>query len=252
MHALEATLLVLNGRFVPRVVESIRNFNCASPSFVKGMRSVMRSASNTWILEVTIRFSALAHDQWFNPPVSIMKPEEVTEFCERLALVMIDVGKPAPDTRKLFFLVFFGMLRSPEWRNHIVARLWSVLAHWTLADEERSFKWCLQNAIELLDFTRRLPDRQGFKRWYGTLWFHFDKLDPTVRGEVEGIGTEMSSGDDLSDLNLYLNLISQEVERTRRTLDGPTGDGRSDMELRARFVVLEGNYRRLARITGGQ
>ena len=121
--------------------------------------------------------------------------------------------------------------------------------------EEESFKWCLQNAIELLEFTRGLSDGEGSRWWYGTLWFHFEKLDHTVRGEVERIAREMSSGDGLSDLNLYLNLIGQEVERTRRELDGLTEEGRLygfDMELRARFVAMEGNYHRLARITAGQ
>ena len=146
------------------------------------------------------------------------------------------------------------MLRSSEWRNHIVTGLWSLFAEWTLADEEDvSFQWCLKNAIELLEFTKGSPDAERFRWWYGTLWFHFEKLDPTVRGEVERIAREMSSGDGLSDLNLYLNLIGQETERTQRELAGLTEDDRLDgsgMELRARTVRVEGNYRRLARIAG--
>ena len=200
---------------------------------------------------------ALISYQWFNSSVPVMKPEEISELCEHLARFIVDAtARPHQDTRRRFLTFFFGMLRSPEWRSHIVTRLWSLLVEWTLVDEEEeSFKWCLQNAIELLEFTGRSRDDERFKWWYGTLWFHFDKLDPTVRGEVESIAKDMSSGDGLSDLNLYLNLIGQEVERARRQLDGLTDEGKlakSGMELRARLVTLEGNYHRLARITGRQ
>ena len=257
MYALDALTIIVSGdrRPAPLVLEYIRGFNCARPSFVRGMRSIMRLTTNGWIREFAIRFIAIVSDQWFNSPVPIMEPVERSEFCENLATLMVGPVRPGPDTRKRFFFVLFGMLRSPEWRNHIVTRLWSLFADWTLTDEgDVSFQWCLKNAIELLEFTKGLSDGgEGFRWWYGTLWFHFEKLEPTVRGEVERIATEMSSGDDLSDLNLYLNLIGQEAERTRRTLDGLTEEARLDrsgMELRARIVRVEGNYRRLARIAG--
>ena len=113
----------------------------------------------------------------------------------------------------------------------------------------------MKNAIDLLEFTRRLADGEGLKWWYGTLWFHHDKLDAKARDEVERIAKDMSAGDGLSDLNLYLNLIGQEVARTRREVDElpnksrPAGFG---MDLRARLIGLEGNYDKLARITDGR
>ena len=253
-YTLDATLVLSGRRPVPLVLESIMSYNCASPSFVRGMRSIMRPTTINYVREYAARFIALVSDQWFNSPIPIMEPEDRSEFCENLAWFMTGPTRPHLDTRKLLIVILFGMLRSPEWRNHIATRFWSVFAEWTLVDEEdASFQWCLKNAIELLEFTKGSPDAEGFKWWYGTLWFHFEKLDPTVRGEVERIATEMSSGDGLSDLNLYLNLIGQETERTQRQLDGLTEDDRLDrsgMELRARIVGLEGNYRRLARIAG--
>ena len=254
--ALVATSSHQDGRPSPLVAQCIRNFNCASPSFIKGMRSMIHSSTPGQTRSCAILSLALMSDQWFNSPVPVMKPEEMSEFCERLAQFVVNDSRLPVTTWRGFFCILFGMLRSSEWRNHIDTRLWSLLAHWTLVDdEEGSLKWCLQNAVELLEFTRRLPNGEGFKWWYGTLWFHFDKLDPTVRGEVERIAKDMLSGDGLSDLNLYLNLIDQEMERTRRELDGMTGNNRlarSGRKLRARFVTLEGNHRRLARITDGQ
>jgi hypothetical protein len=145
------------------------------------------------------------------------------------------------------------MLRSPKWREHIVPRFWSMFAYCNLAEEEESFGWCLRNAIELLEFTRGLPVGEGSKWWYGTLWFHYDKLDTTVRGDVERIARDMLLSDGLSDLNLYLNLIGQEVARIRQEVEELPNEDRLDrlgMELRARLIALEGNYNRLARITG--
>ena len=253
-YALDATLLRVDGMPVLRTLESIRSFNCASPSFVRGMRSIMGLNANLRVREFAIRFIAFVSDQWFNSPIPIMEPEDRTEFCENLARLMAGPNRPHLDTRKVLIELLFGMLRSPEWRNHVATRFWSVFAEWTLVDEEDvSFQWCLKNAIELLEFTKGLPEVEGFRWWYGTLWFHFERLDPTVRSEVERIATEMSSGDGLSDLNLYLNLIGQETERTQRQLEWLTEDARLDrpgMELRARIVRVEGNYRRLARIAG--
>jgi hypothetical protein len=120
---------------------------------------------------------------------------------------------------------------------------------------EESFMWCLENAIELLEFTKRLPDGEGFKWWYGMLWFHFEKLDPIVQGEVERIAREMLPGDGHLALDMYLNLIHQEVEKTQRMLDEiNTYNGHSEpsIVLRDWCVMVEGNHRRLAQITGRQ
>jgi len=255
--ALEATLSELDdNRPGPLVAASIRNFDCASPSFVRGMCSIMHSSAPPSLPWQAIDFIAIIPDRWFNSPVPVMEPEEMSEFCEHLAVSMIDYGVFLPLTMRSGLSIFFGMLRSSEWRKHIVNRSWRMLAHCTLVEEEQeSFRWCLQNATELLEFTRQLPDGEGLKWWYGTLWFHFDKLDPTIRGEVERIARDMSLGDGLSDLRLYLNLIDQEVAKTRREMDGLTNeDGLTHVGivLRARLVALEGNYRRLDRITGGQ
>ena len=60
---------------------------------------------------------ALMYDQWFNPTVSIMTSEEMSEFCERLAVFMVDDGCPISFTRKrflrpLWIAVFAGMEKS--------------------------------------------------------------------------------------------------------------------------------------------
>ena len=246
------------GHPVPLVAESIRDFDCTSPSFVKGICSIMHSSGSARIQGLAVRFIALISDQWFNSPIPIMSREEMSKFCKNLAVFMTGVGHPTTVASRHYFPILFGMLRSLEWRNHMVTGFWSLLALWTLVEEEEeSFKWCLRNAIELLEFTSWLPDGEGFKWWYGTLWFHFGKLDPTVRIKVESIAREMSSGDGLSDLNLYLDFIGQEVEITRRQLVTFTGEdedrlGGTGMKLRARFATLERNHRRLAQIIDGQ
>jgi len=255
--ALGATLVMSHdNRPVPLIVASIRNFDCANPSFVRGMRSIMHPSEPPLLRSWAIGFIAIISDRWFNSLVPVMEREEMSEFCEHLAVSMIAYVVFLPATMRRGVSIFFGMLRSSEWREHIVIRSWSILTHCTLVEEEQElFRWCLQNATELLEFTRRLPDGEGLKWWYGTLWFHFDKLDHTVRGEVERIAEGMSLGDGLSDLRLYLNLIDQEVAKTRREMDGLTNeDGLTHVGivLRARLVALEGNYRRLDRITGGQ
>ena len=254
--ALNATSSTRDGRPTDSMVNCIGKFDCASPSFVKGMRSILDPSNSILIRGLAIDLLSLISGQWFNSEDPVMEPGDMSEFCEHLAVYMVDDVRPQSVTRRRFFSILFGMLRSPEWRSHIVTRLWSLLAHWTLVDEEQeSFKWCLQNAIELLDFTKGLLYVEGFRWWYGTLWLHFDKLDPTVHGEVERIARDISSGDGLSDLNLYLDLIGQEVKRTRQELDELTEEYRladSCMRLRARIVTLEENYRRLARITDGQ
>ena len=60
--------------------------------------------------------------------------------------------------------ILFEMLRSSEWTKHVVTRFWSMFAYSARTDETReSVRWCLQNAIELLEFTRGLPDSEGLK-----------------------------------------------------------------------------------------
>ena len=254
--ALNAITSTQNGRFTPEMVECIRNFNCALPRFVKGMCSILHPSSLALTRGLAITFIGLISDQWFDSLLPIMESKERSEFCKHLAVYMLEEILPDRIIRRRFFPILFGMLRSSKWRENIDTRLWGLLAHCALVEgEEDSFKWCLQNALEILEFTGRSRDDERFKWWYGTLWFHFDKLNSTVQGEVKRIAKVMSSGDGPSDLSLYLNLIGQEVERTRRQLDGLNEEkrlARSGMELTTRLVTLEGNYHRLAQITGGQ
>lgn len=91
----------------------------------------------------------------------------------------------------------------------------------------------------------------------GTLWLYYDKLDTTVRDVVRRIAVDISLGDGLSDLILYLSVIKQEVARTRQEV-GELSDDPEDrpasfgIELGARLTALERNYQRLAQITGGR
>ena len=197
---------------------------------------------------------AITCDQWFSSPAPVMSPEDMAEFCERLAVLIIDDALHVSSIQRWGVTILFGMLRSPEWRKHIATRFWCMLAYCgTVEEGQESFGWCLQNAIELLEFTRGLPDGEGLKWWYGTLWFHYDKLDTTVRDEVEGIARDMSLGDNLSDLNLYLNLIGEEITRVQKDADRLFDVVRVSsfgMERRGRLIALEGNHHRLARIVG--
>jgi len=240
----------------PLIVECIEKFNCASPSFVSGMRSIIHPRNTFDFRWKVTGLIALTSNQWFDSSTPVMEPEEMSEFCEHLAVYIIDDALHGDFVQKCSVTILFGMLRSPEWRKHVAARFWSVLAYCTLVDEEQeSFKWCLRNAIELLEFTRGLASGEGLKWWYGTLWFHYDKLDITVRDEVERIARAMSLGDGLSDLNLYHNLIGQDVVRTRREVDELPKEIRPagfSVKVRARLVALEGNCHKLARITGGR
>ena len=249
--AINATTAVSqDDRPLPLAAESIRKFNYASLSFVRGVRSMMDPSSSRESRTSAVGLIALISDQWFNSPEPVMEPKERSEFCGHLAM-FIDINGHPTRVKRAGISIFFGMLRSQGWRNHIVPKLWKILAEWTLVDEEQeSFKWCLQNATEILEFTGRSPSDQRFKWWYGTLWFHFDKLDQTVRGEVETIAKDMLSGGGLSDLNLYLGLIKQVVNKMRRELDGLAEY--SGMKQRARLITLEGNSRRLDRITDGE
>jgi hypothetical protein len=122
-----------------------------------------------------------------------MEPEEMSKFCEHVATFMDRLFTSKYQEESV--TVLFGMLRSPEWRKHIVTRFWRVLAYCTQVRDTESVRWCLQNAIELLEFTRGLPDGEGLKWWYGTLWLCYDKLDATVRDEVKRIAADMLRGD---------------------------------------------------------
>ena len=252
--SIACALEAIDYRTDPLTVGCIREFNCASPHFVRGVRSIMRPDSQFQLRGKATFLITLISDQWFDSPIPVMEPEEMSEFCEHLAVFMIDRVVHMPNIQKRGVTILFGVLRSPEWRKCIVTRFWSMLAYCALADEEQdSFRWCLRNAIELLEFTRGLADGEGLKWWYGTLWFHYDKLDTKVRDEVERIARDMSLGDGLEDLNLYLNLIGQEVTRIRRDVDELPDEDRLDsrgMVLRARLIALERNHHKLARITG--
>ena len=173
----------------PLTVKCIRNFNCASsPSFVRGIRLIMRPDDPLELQPHATRLISLTPDQWFDSPVPVMDPEEMSEFCEHLAVFMVDSGPRGPDSQKDGVTILFGMLRSSEWRKHIVTRLWRVLADCRLVEEEQeSFRWCLRNAIELLEFTRQLPHGEGWKWWNVTLWLHYGKLSTTVRDEVRRV-----------------------------------------------------------------
>ena len=194
----------------PPIVECIRNSSCASPSFVRGVRSIMRPGNSLGLQKGATSLVSLASDQWFNSTVPIMTPEEMSEFCEHLAVFVVDGHDRGPSIMGSGVTILFGMLRSSEWRKHIVTRLWSVLAHCCLVEEEISFRWCLQHAIELLDFTRGLPNSQGLKWWYATLRFYYDKLDPTVRDEVKRIARVIPRRG-------YLSRIKRETTKIRRS-----------------------------------
>ena len=235
------------------VAEHIRNFNCTSPSFVNGLRSIIRPDNSCLTLRGNATFFiAFISDTWFNSPQAVMEPEEMSDFCEHLTMFLIDDVAHNPYIQTHGVTILFGILRSPQWRKHMVSRLWGMLAYCALAKKDlESFRWCLQNAIELLEFTRGLPDGEGLKWWCAALWFYYDKLDSEVQGEVEKVTVEMSSGDSHSNLNLYLNLIEKEVARTRRELDEISDEGGSfsySMDLRASLVALEGNYHKLSQI----
>lgn len=244
-------------RIDPMAAECIRDLDCARPSFVKGVVSIMHPHNEFHVRVITAGVLAVACDQWFGSPQLVMEPEEMSEFCEYLAVLMIDDAFHDPFMQKCGVTILFGLLRSPEWRKCIVPRLWRFFAYCLQVEEDLgSSRWCLQNAMELLEFTRRLPDDEGLKWWYGVLWFYFDKLDPAVRGKVERIAKDMSSGDGVSVLRLYLNLIGQQIAEIRQEVETLTREDERMaglcIAMRHRLVVLEGNHRRLARITNEQ
>jgi len=231
-----------------------REFNWGSPSLVRGVRSIMHPDRPGKLQEKAFHLVSIISDLWFNSSMPIMEPEEMSEFCEHLAMFVIDSLFHDEFLQRSGITILFGMLRSPVWREHIFAGFWSMFAYFTLVKEEQeSVRWCLENAIELLEFTRGLSHSEGLKWWYGTLWFHYGKLDPTVRDEVKKIAVDMLGNDGLSDLNLYLSVIGQVVARIQEQIDELSDEERLNsygMELRARLVALEGNYHQLGRITG--
>ena len=236
----------------PLTVGYIKDLIRDSPSFAKGVRSMVHPDNDLRLRQSTIGLIAIASDQWFS---SSLPAEEMSKFCEHLAVFVVDNICPGAYARECSVIILFEMLRSPEWREHIVPRLWSVLAYCApFPGERESFWWCLKNAIYLLEFTRGLADGGELKWWYGALWFHYDKLDAKVRDEVERIAKDMSAGDGLSDLNLCLDHIARAVARKRHEADLLLNIGRRaifGMDI-ARLSVLEGNSAKLAQITGGR
>ena len=251
--ALLATIFLQEGCYIDLLThESVWDFDWTSLSFVRGICSVMRPHNPIPLRGRAAGLIALLSDRWFDHSVPVMKPEDMAEFCENIA-ILTDTIIHKPGAMKEFVTVLFGMLSSPVWRTHIVARFWSLLAYCNLVRELESVRWCFENAIELLEFTRGLPDGEGSKWWYGTLWFHYDKLDTTARDEVKKIAVDMVQNDGLSDLNLYLGLIQEEIARIRREINGRPDEERVSApcrKMRARLIILDGNYDQLSRITG--
>jgi len=210
-----------------------------SPSFANGVGSMMHPDN---IFKLRLSTTGL---------IAVM-----SEFCEHLTVnYIIDDALHGEYVQRCGVVIIFELLRSPEWRNQIVPGFWSMLAYCTrLLGERESFWWYLENANDLLELTKGLTDGEGLRWWYGTLWFNHDKLDATVREGVEKIAKDMSLGDGLSDLNLYLSFIGQEVVRIRQEVDELPNESRPagfGMDLRAWLIALEGNYDKLAQITGG-
>ena len=236
----------------PLTFECTRDFNWTSPSFVRGVLSLMEPRRPIALRGGTGCLIALLSDSWFDRSVPAMGPEEMSKFCERNVTLMDDIIH-TPDDKSMAVTILFGMLCSPDWRKHIVTRFWRVLAYCTQVRDTESFRWCLRNAVELLEFTRGLPDGEGLKWWYGTLWLCYDKLDATVRDEVKRIVGDMLRNDGLLDLNLYLTLMQEEVTKTRQQLNELSDrDRQSPIGLgkQAWLITMEGNFDQLARITG--
>ena len=248
-YASRAILLLQERQWTdPLSFECFRDFNWASPSFVRGLRSMVKPRNTTTVKVSAIGLIAFALDGWFNKPVPVMEQEEMLEFCKNVAEF---VSNGQSDTKR-GVTILFGMLRCKEWRKCIDTRFWSVLAHCPLVEELESVRWCLQNATMLLDFAKGLPDQgEGLKWWCWTLWFHYEKIDTMARGEVKKIAKEMMRDDRRSDLSLYLKLIKEEISRIRKELSGEYKLSSEIRDIKARIFVLEGNYDKLARIREG-
>ena len=232
--------------------QSARDFNWTSLPFVRGLRSMMHSRRPCGFRGNAVALIAYLSDSWFSRSASVMEPGEMSEFCENLAIYMDDVAHDRR-AKEESVTVLFGMLRSEEWKNHIATRLWRVLAYCTQIRDTESVKWCLQNGAELLEFTKGLPDVEGSKWWYGTLWLCYDKLDATVRDKVKTVAADMLRDDGLSDLNLYLGLMQEEVTRIRQEISELSDIQKRSaigMNMQALLITMGGNYDQLARITG--
>ena len=244
--------LVRIGSPDPLTFQCFRDFNWTSPSFVRGVCSMVHPCRPTELRGDTTTLISLLSDSWFSCSVLTTELEEMPNFSEHIAEFMDGIVHE-PSVKIEIVTILFGMLRSPEWRNHIATGFWRALAYCAQVRDTESAIWCLQNAIELLEFTRALPDGEGLKWWYGTLWLRYDKLDTTVRDEVKRIAADMLGGDGLSDLNLYLSLMQEEVMRIRQELNELSYDDRQwvpGWNMQARLTAMEGNYDQLARITG--
>ena len=251
--ALEAILLLpLIEGIDPLTLECVRAFNWTSPSLVKGILSMMQPPNPPELRRHASALVALVSDKWFDCSAHVMDPEEMQEFCEHIAIFMDDTYHNQY-IKEDAVTILFGMLRSPDWRNHIVPRSWSVLAYCPLVEELDSAKWCLQNALQLLKFTEGL--REGSKWWYWTLWFHYDKLDSTIRRVVRARAEDMVRNDGLSDLNLYLSLIQEDIKKIRQDMDELPDDEKETShhrKMKARSIALEGNYKQLDQIMKGR
>ena len=252
-YASQAILFLQDNEGInPLGSKCVRDFDWASPSFVGGIRSMMRPHNLTNLRRSAVGLIALVSDRWFDSSAPVFQLEERLEFCEHVATFTTHAYHD-PHTKKWSVAVLFGMLRSPEWRKHIVTGFWSVLAYCPLVEELESVKWCLQNATELLKFTRGLPDGEGLKWWHWTLWFHYDRLDKTTQDEVKKVAVDMWRNDGHPDLHLYLNLFQGEASAIRKQIDElPFKDSSAGMNMKVRLTTLEGNYDQLARITAGR
>ena len=237
----------------PLSLGCVREFNWASPSFVRGVCSIMQPHSSIELRGNIVCLIALVSDGWFDRSASVMGSEDMLEFCENFAKYTSVVAH-GPGVKQESVTLVFGMLRSTDWRVHMVPRLWGALAYSALVEELESFRWCLRNAIELLDFTRGLSDGEGLKWWFGTLWLHFDKLDSTTRDEVKRIAAGMRS-DGLSDLNFCLGLIKGEISRVQQQVNEPRDEVEEEMlglNLRTRLIAMEWNYQQLTQVIAGR
>ena len=240
----------------PMTLECVRNFNWTSSSFVKGIRSMMQSHNSLSLRRHVFALVAFVSDRWFNSSQPVMEPEEMHEFCEHMAVFTDSTGH-GPHIKGESITVLFGMLQSREWRKHIAVGSWSVLAYCSQASYLESARWCLENenATDLLRFAKGLDHGEGLKWWCWTLWFHYDKLDATTRDEVKRTTSDILRDHGLSDLNLYLNLIQEEITKIRQEIGKlPENEKgwRYGKKMKAQSITLEGNYKQLAQIMEGR
>jgi len=119
--ALEVIIVGLRGRRANRLTaECTKKLNCASPSFARGVRSILHPDGPVELRGKATNLVGLISDQWFNSTVPIMKPGEVSEFSEHVTMFVIDEVAHTPLIQKGGVAILFGMLRSSEWRNLII------------------------------------------------------------------------------------------------------------------------------------